>query len=281
MKLEAGQVAVVTGAANGIGRAVAAALVDRGLRVVVADVEAETLARTAAELGDPVLAVPTDVADIDQVRALADRTLATFGRVDLVVNNAGVGAGGPSWDIAPAEWDRVWSVNVGGVVNGIHVFTPHLIAGGGGHIVNTASLAGLTVGLFGAPYAASKSAIISISESLRGELDIIAPNIGVTVVCPGPVDTRMFRGLAEMAAPPEGGAPEAAMLPAEVLAALAPMREAVGEMAKEMLPTARAAEIVLAAVEAGKLYETTHPVMAHAARERIETILESFGASAG
>ncbi|WP_063039865.1 SDR family oxidoreductase [Nocardia grenadensis] len=281
MKLEAGQVAVVTGAANGIGRAVAAALVDRGLRVVVADVEAETLARTAAELGDPVLAVPTDVADIDQVRALAERTLATFGRVDLVVNNAGVGAGGPSWDIAPAEWDRVWSVNVGGVVNGIHVFTPHLIAGGGGHIVNTASLAGLTVGLFGAPYAASKSAIISISESLRGELDIIAPHIGVTVVCPGPVDTRMFRGLAEMAAPPEEGAPEAETLPAEVLAALAPMMAAVGEMAKEMLPPTRAAEIVLAAVEAGKLYETTHPVMAHAARERIETILESFGAAAG
>ncbi|MFI9532874.1 SDR family oxidoreductase [Nocardia fusca] len=280
MKLEAGQVAVVTGAANGIGRAVAAALVDRGLQVVVADVEAGTLARTAAELGDQVLAVPTDVADIDQVRALADRTLAAFGRVDLVVNNAGVGAGGPSWDIAPAEWDRVWSVNVGGVVNGIHVFTPHLVAGGGGHIVNTASLAGLTVGLFGAPYAASKSAIISISESLRGELDIIAPNIGVTVVCPGPVDTRMFRGLAEMAAPPAVGAPEAETLPPEVLTALAPMREAVGEMAKEMLPTARAAEIILAAVEAGKLYETTHPVMARAAQERIEAILESFGSSA-
>jgi NAD(P)-dependent dehydrogenase (short-subunit alcohol dehydrogenase family) len=280
MKLEAGQVAVVTGAANGIGRAVAAALVDRGLQVVVADVEAGTLARTAAELGDRVLAVPTDVADIDQVRALADRTLAAFGRVDLVVNNAGVGAGGPSWDIAPAEWDRVWSVNVGGVVNGVHVFTPHLIAGGGGHIVNTASLAGLTVGLFGAPYAASKSAIISISESLRGELDIIAPNIGVTVVCPGPVDTRMFRGLAELAAPPADGAPEAETLPPEVLTALAPMREAVGEMAKEMLPTARAAEIILAAVEAGKLYETTHPVMARAAQERIEGILESFGSSA-
>jgi short-subunit dehydrogenase len=169
---------------------------------------------------------------------------------------------------------------VGGVVNGIHVFTPHLIAGGGGHIVNTASLAGLTVGLFGAPYAASKSAIISISESLRGELDIIAPNIGVTVVCPGPVDTRMFRGLAELAAPPADGAPEAETLPPEVLTALAPMREAVGEMAKEMLSTARAAEIILAAVEAGKLYETTHPVMARAAQERIEAILESFGSSA-
>ncbi|MGW6336391.1 SDR family oxidoreductase [Nocardia rhamnosiphila] len=281
MKLEAGQVAVVTGAANGIGRAVAAALVDRGLRVVVADVEAETLDRTAAELGDRVLAVPTDVADIDQVRALAERTLATFGRVDLVVNNAGVGAGGPSWDIAPAEWDRVWSVNVGGVVNGIHVFTPHLIAGGGGHIVNTASLAGLTVGLFGAPYAASKSAIISISESLRAELDIIAPGIGVTVVCPGPVDTRMFGGLVELAAPPRGDAAGPESMPPEIAAALAPMREAITDMAKEMVSAARAAEIILAAVESGKLYETTHPTMANAARERIGTILESFGARAG
>lgn len=280
MKLEAGQVAVVTGAANGIGRAVAAALVERGLRVAVADVDTATLAQTAAEFGDQVIAVPTDVADIDQVRTLADRTLAAFGRVDLIVNNAGVSSGGPSWDIAPADWERVWSVNVGGVVNGIHVFTPYLIAAGSGHIVNTSSLAGLTAGLFGAPYAASKSAIISISESLRGELEIIAPNIGVTAVCPGPVDTRMFRGLAEMAAPPAGAAKQSEVMPPEVVAALAPMMAAVTEMAKEMLPTARAAEIILAAVEDGKLYATTHPEMALAARQRIDTILDSFGAPA-
>ncbi|NUS91456.1 MAG: SDR family NAD(P)-dependent oxidoreductase [Nocardia sp.] len=125
MELEAGQVAVVTGAAHGIGRAVAAALVERGLRVAMADLDTAILAQAAAELGDQVIAVPTDIADLDRVRALADRTLADFGRVDLIVNNAGVSSGGPSWDIAPADWDRVWSVNVGGVVNGIHVFVPH------------------------------------------------------------------------------------------------------------------------------------------------------------
>ncbi|MGW5384497.1 SDR family oxidoreductase [Nocardia sp. NPDC003963] len=281
MQLETGQVAVVTGAANGIGRAVAAALVERGLRVVVADVETDTLARTADELGDQVIAVAADVSDIGQMRALADRTLAAFGRVDLVVNNAGMGAGGPSWDIAPADWDRVWSVNVGGVVNGIHVFAPHLIAAGSGHIVNTASLAGLTVGLFGAPYAASKSAIISISESLRGELDIIAPGIGVTVVCPGPVDTRMFGGLVELAAPPRDDVSGPESMPPEIAAALAPMREAITDLAKEMVSAERAAEVILAAVESGKLYETTHPTMANAARERIETILESFGVPTG
>ncbi|WP_328398018.1 SDR family oxidoreductase [Nocardia sp. NBC_00416] len=280
MKLEAGQVGVVTGAANGIGRAVAAALVDRGLRVAVADVDADALEQTAADLGDQVIAVPTDVAELDQVRALADRTLAAFGRVDLVVNNAGVGAGGPSWAIDPANWNRVWSVNVGGVVNGIHVFTPHLIAAGHGHIVNTASLAGLTVGMFGAPYAASKSAIIAISESLRGELGLIAPDVGVTVVCPGPVDTQMFRGLTELAAP-DGAAQQSETMPPEVLAQLAPMMDAIAEMAKDIVPTGRAAEIILAAVESGKLYATTHPVMAHAARERVDTILESFGSPAG
>lgn len=280
MKLEAGQVAVVTGAANGIGAATAAALVRRGLRVAVADIDAEALAKTTAELGEKAIAVPTDVADIEQVRALADRTLAEFGRVDLVVNNAGMGTGGPSWEVAPADWNRVWGVNIGGVVNGIHVFTPHLIAAGQGHIVNTASLAGLTVGLFGAPYAASKAAVISISESLRGELDLVAPNVGVTVVCPGPVDTRMFRGLADLAAPPEDGATDSQGLPPEVMAKLAPMMEAVAEMAKEMIPAPRAAEIILDAVEAGKLYETTHPEMALAARERIDTILQSFGSPA-
>lgn len=275
MKLEAGQVAVVTGAANGIGAALAAALVARGLRVVIADIDTGALEKTADVLGTGVLAVTTDVADLAQVRALADRTLAEFGRVDLVVNNAGMGSGGPSWEIDPAAWDRVWAVNVGGVVNGVHVFTPHLIAAGRGHIVNTASLAGLTVGLFGAPYAASKAAIISISESLRGELDLIAPEVGVTVVCPGPVDTQMFRGLAELAAP--DAAPEPGAMPPEVMAKLAPMMAAITEMAKETLPPARAAEIILAAVEAGKMYETTHPGMARAARDRTDMILESFG----
>lgn len=278
MKLEAGQVAVVTGAANGIGAALAAALVERGLRVAVADIDIDSLSRTAADLGDQAIAVPTDVAEIEQVRALADRTLAEFGRVDLVINNAGTGSGGPSWEIDSAEWNRVWSVNVGGVVNGTHVFAPHLIAAGNGHIVNTASLAGLTVGLFNAPYSASKAAIISMSESLREELNLIAPNIGVTVVCPGPVDTQMYRGLAEFAEP-NAEPPESGMLPQEVMDKLAPMMEGIREMTKEMLPTEEAAEIILDAVEVGKLYETTHPDMARAAaKDRVDTILESFGA---
>jgi len=277
MELEAGQVAVVTGAANGIGAALAAALVARGLRVAVADIDIDSLSQTAAALGDQAIAVPTDVAEIEQVRALADRTLAAFGRVDLVINNAGTGSGGPSWEIDSAEWKRVWSVNVDGVVNGTNVFAPHLIAAGNGHIVNTASVAGLTGSAFSAPYAASKAAIISMSESLHAELNLIAPNIGVTVVCPGPVDTQMYRGLAE-SAEPDAQPPESGNLSQEMMDKLAPMMEEVREMTKQMIPTDEAAEIILSAVEAGKLYETTHPDMAReAAKDRVDTILESFG----
>ncbi|GAB2662380.1 SDR family oxidoreductase [Nocardia goodfellowii] len=276
MELAAGQVAVVTGAANGIGAALAAALVARGLRVVLADIDTGSLQRIADELGERALAVPTDVADIDQVRALAARTLREFGRVDLVVNNAGMSAGGPTWEVDPGAWNRVWAVNVGGVVNGVHVFAPHLIAAGRGHIVNVASLAALTVGMFGAPYAASKAAIISISESLRGELELIAPGVGVTVICPGPVDTQMFRGLAQLAEPAQG-TPDSNVLPPELAAKLAPMLAAISEMVKEALPPARAAEIIVAAVESGTLYATTHPAMAQAARDRSEAILDSFG----
>ena len=196
MKLQAGQVAVVTGAANGIGRALATEIVARGLRVVVADIESEPLTALAADLGAAALAVPTDVADPDQVRALAERTLAAFGRVDLVVNNAGVSEGGPSWALESAQWRRVWSVNVEGVVHGIAAFVPHLIAAGSGHVVNLSSVAGLdTAAPLGAPYSASKHAVLAISEGLRTELELLAPGVRVTTVCPGPVDTRMMRGL--------------------------------------------------------------------------------------
>ncbi|MEV0248567.1 SDR family NAD(P)-dependent oxidoreductase [Nocardia sp. NPDC050712] len=275
MELAAGQVAVVTGAARGIGAALAEALVARGLRVAIADTDAAALQQVADALGAQVIAVPTDVADLDQVRALAARTLEVFGRIDLVINNAGISAGGPSWEIDPVAWNRLWAVNVGGVVNGVHVFTPHLIAAGHGHLVNIASLSGLTVGLFGAPYAASKAAIVSISESLRGELELLAPGVGVTVICPGPVDTQMFRGLAQLADPSADAPPE--VLPAEIKEKLAPMMAVIAEMAEQTLPPARAAEIILDAVESGTLYATTHPDMARAARDRTEAMLESFG----
>ncbi|MFI9503534.1 SDR family oxidoreductase [Nocardia sp. NPDC052566] len=277
MKLETGQVAVVTGAANGIGKAVATALAGRGLHVVLADVEAESVAAAAAELGGGTLAVATDVADIAQVRALAERTMREFGRVDIAFNNAGTGVGGPSWTIAPQDWQRTWSVNVGGVVNGINAFVPHMVTAGRGHIVNTSSLAGLTATPFSAPYSASKHAVVAISEALHTELALLAPGVGVTVVCPGPVDTRLLRGLEQSAK--SFGTED--IWPGEVnpeqLEQFAHMRDRVFEMLDETIPATNAADIILTAVEADQLYVTTHPKMALSARDRIDTILAQFG----
>lgn len=283
MKLEAGQVAVVTGAANGIGRALAAEIVARGLRVVVADIENAPLSALAAELGDAALAVPTDVADPDQVRALAERTLAAFGRVDLVVNNAGISEGGPSWALEPAQWRRVWSVNVEGVVHGIAAFVPHLIAAGSGHVVNLSSVAGLdTAAPFGAPYSASKHAVLAISEGLRTELELLAPAVRVTTVCPGPIDTRMMRGLfdaveAAEAEDPAEARPAAPVAPPELAEKLTALAAGVTAMRAELMPAEQAARIVLDAVEADRRIVSTHPGMARdAARRQYDAVVESL-----
>ncbi|MEV6392997.1 SDR family oxidoreductase [Nocardia xishanensis] len=284
MKLEAGQVAVVTGAANGIGRAVAQALCDREIRVVLADIDGDAVAAAADELGPDTLAAPTDVADPHQVQRLADTTLERFGRVDLVFNNAGMGVGGPIWLVEPEDWHRLWSVNVQGVVNGMRAFVPHLIAAGRGHVVNTSSLAGVTAGPFNAPYSASKHAVVALTEALRGELDVFAPEIGATVVCPGPVDTRLLRGATEgigtlLGAPAEARQGWLGALTPEQWERLAPGLSLVAQMADEAMPTARAAEIILSAVEADRLYVTTHPSWTTAVSDRVARIVADMEAS--
>ncbi|MCP2288439.1 SDR family oxidoreductase [Nocardia amikacinitolerans] len=287
MKLEPGQVAVVTGAANGIGRAVAQALCDRGIRVVLADIDGDAVAKVAAELGPDNLAVPTDVADPQQVQRLADVTLERFGRVDLVFNNAGMGAGGPIWEVEPDDWERVWAVNVQGVVNGMRAFVPHFVAAGRGHVVNTSSLAGVTIGVFNAPYTASKHAVVSLTEALHGELAVLAPGIGATVVCPGPVDTQMLRGLTDGigALLGDGDTPTQpaegwfGTLTPEQWERLAPGFGAITHLANEAMPAARAAEIILSAVEADRLYVTTHPDWATQASDRVAKIVADMQAS--
>ncbi|MEV0032467.1 SDR family NAD(P)-dependent oxidoreductase [Nocardia sp. NPDC050793] len=284
MKLEAGQVAVVTGAANGIGRAVAQALCDRDIRVVLADIDGDAVARAADELGSDTVAVPTDVADPHQVQRLADTTLERFGRVDLVFNNAGMAVGAPIWLVEPEDWHRLWAVNVQGVVNGMRAFVPHLIAAGRGHVVNTSSLAGVTTGPFNAPYTASKHAVVALTEALRGELDVLAPEIGATVVCPGPVDTQMLRGVTDgigtlLGAPAQARQGWLGTLTPEQWDRLAPGLGVVAQMADEAMPAARAAEIILSAVEADRLYVTTHPSWTAPVRDRVARIVADMEAS--
>ena len=195
MKLEAGQVAVVTGAASGLGLALAKAFAARDVKVVLADVEQPPLADAVATIeasGGEVLGVPTDVRFRDQLDALADATLERFGRVDVVCNNAGVSSLGPRmWEIDKSNWDWVMAVNLDGVMNGIGAFVPHLVAQGAGHVVNTASMAAITSSPRQAAYTASKSAVVSLSEALAADLAGAGVDVGVTVICLGVVATNI------------------------------------------------------------------------------------------
>jgi NAD(P)-dependent dehydrogenase (short-subunit alcohol dehydrogenase family) len=183
-----GRVAVVTGAASGIGRAMAVRFAAEGMRVALADVEAAPLAAAVEEIrasGAQAIGVETDVRFESQVRALADAAIAEFGAVHLVCNNAGVETGGPFAEIPSSAWKWVLDVNVLGVVHGCRVFLPLLRAQDEGHIVNTGSGASFSAQLpTFAPYIASKFAVLGLSESLDMELRAANENIGVTLLEP-------------------------------------------------------------------------------------------------
>lgn len=195
MELDAGRVAVVTGAGSGIGLALANAFAASGCSVVLADVQADAVEAAAAEVGAhgvDTLTVVTDVSRAEQVEALAAATMERFGAVHVVCNNAGVGGAGDPW-MGPIEsWEWVMGVNFWGVVYGVRTFLPHIIASGGGHIVNTASIAGIFPGMTAAPYDASKHAVVAISENLFTSLREGGIPVGVSCLCPGWVRTGII-----------------------------------------------------------------------------------------
>src|SRR6266851_4707310 len=192
-----GKVAVVTGAASGIGYALAETWVTNGMRVVLADVEEDALEKAADRLGElgKVMAVPTDVSlpeSVDELRRQAE----AFGQVRVVCNNAGVGGvgGDPAWDKALPEWHWVLGVNLWGVINGIRAFMSGMVERDEGNIVNTASAAGLLPFAFASPYAASKHAVVGISLSMYQELATLGSHVHVSVLCPGVVRTPNAEG---------------------------------------------------------------------------------------
>jgi NAD(P)-dependent dehydrogenase (short-subunit alcohol dehydrogenase family) len=188
------RIAIITGAASGIGQALASALVTRGDTVVLADIDGDGAERAASELArqGPGTGTPAvvDVRDAAAVQALVDQTHEKHGRLDLMVNNAGIGVGGEASDLLLAHWDRVIDVNLRGVVHGVHAAYPVMIRQRSGQIVNTASLAGLIPAPMLTPYAMTKHAVVGLSLSLRAEA--AAHGIGVTAVCPGFVDTPIL-----------------------------------------------------------------------------------------
>jgi NAD(P)-dependent dehydrogenase (short-subunit alcohol dehydrogenase family) len=212
MQQFSGRVAVITGAASGIGFALADRAAREGMTVVLCDVEAPALERAVSALqgkGHRVVGHRVDVSSEAEVESLAARVYDEFGAVHLLCNNAGVlNRERPTWEHSIADWKWVLAVNLWGVIHGIRSFVPRMLAGGDeGHIVNTASMAGLVTGGMGtAVYDASKHAVVSLSESLYRDLAIRTAKVSASVLCPGAVSTRIFE--AERNRPAEYGAAE-------------------------------------------------------------------------
>lgn len=205
MQAVEGKVAVITGAASGIGRAMARTFGAAGMKLALADIEKGALAEARREIaadGVEAAAFVCDVAQADSVRKLAEDARSTFGGVQVVCNNAGVFCGGTSWGTSLNDYEWILSVNVWGVIHGIRTFVPILLEQNEpGHVVNTASMAGLTAAPLAAAYFMSKHAVVALSESLYHELAAREGcPVGVSVLCPELVNTRIFR--AERNRPP-------------------------------------------------------------------------------
>jgi NAD(P)-dependent dehydrogenase (short-subunit alcohol dehydrogenase family) len=190
-----GKVAFITGGASGIGLGIARAFVNAGMKAAIADIRTDALRAANAGFveagkGDRVITIQLDVTDRRAMARAADATEQAFGKVHVLVNNAGIGIGGPVKDAKYADWDWGLEVNLGGVINGIQEFLPRLIAHGeGGHIINTSSMAAVVPMRVASIYITAKAAVLGLSEELRGELQ--PDNIGVSAFCPGPVQTNI------------------------------------------------------------------------------------------
>jgi NAD(P)-dependent dehydrogenase (short-subunit alcohol dehydrogenase family) len=259
-----GRVAVVTGAASGIGRALAERFAAEGMRVVLADVEAEPLEQAVESIrssGGEAIGVRADVSREADVQSLADATIAGFGAVHVLCNNAGVETGAAFAEIPARAWEWVLGVNLWGVLHGCRIFLPLIRGQGEGHIVNTASLAAFATGLpTFAPYTTSKFAILAASECLELELLAGGERIGVSLLCPGVVRTRMPDA--------ERNRPEGVPFSETI-----PMRQSIlgrlRQLAAETgMDPAEVAGMVVDAIRERRFFVLTHPDEAFAAIDR-------------
>jgi NAD(P)-dependent dehydrogenase (short-subunit alcohol dehydrogenase family) len=276
MKDLAGKTAVITGAASGIGRAMAERFGAESMNLVIADIDPNALNAAESELSAVAPAVAghrTDVSSAADVQALADLALERFGAVHLVCNNAGVGIGGALWDMSEKDWQWLLGVNLWGVIHGVRTFVPIMLKQGGeGHVVNTASAAGLDARPWLGMYAASKYAVVGLSESLRGELAMSGSQIGVSVLCPAVVNTRIGESERNRPAGLSGDGET------EVPAAAAAFGEAFRAALAAGLPPPQVAEAVLDAVLNNRLYIVTHGETVERVKTRTERILADASA---
>ena len=270
-----GKVAVVTGAASGIGRAMAETFVGAGMRVVLADVESgplEEVAHSLREGGGDVFAVLADVARPDEVERIGAAAMDVYGALHVACNNAGVSGGGLTWEIDLETWRWILDVDLWGVIHGVRTFTPLIIASGGGHIVNTASMAGLTSNAGMSPYNVAKHGVVTLSETLFADLQLTHPEVGVSVLCPGWVRTRIHES--------ERNRIDLAADPGELDPGLAAMKEMVATWIAEGLQPAHVASLVLDAIREQRFWILTHPEWQGMVSDRVDRMLGGENPSA-
>jgi NAD(P)-dependent dehydrogenase (short-subunit alcohol dehydrogenase family) len=269
MKTLEGKVAAVTGAASGLGRAMALAFADQGMHVALGDVDEERLSSVLTEVTRKDVVASSmrlDVSRADQVEAFAAKAVAELGAVHVVCNNAGVSPLGAPWENSVGEWEWILGVNLWGVIHGVRSFAPRLIAQGEGHIVNTASVAGLICPPGSAAYNVTKHAVVALSESLLHDLRERGSPVGVSVLCPAYVPTRIADS--ERNRPPQMELSEKSK---ETAAKAIMLRKAV---ASGRLSADDVAQSVVAAVKEERFYVLTHPRIKGAIQARMQDILE-------
>jgi NAD(P)-dependent dehydrogenase (short-subunit alcohol dehydrogenase family) len=269
MKELKGKVAAVTGAASGLGRSMALAFAAEGMDVALADVDEVSLSTVQEEiLAKDVRAITlkVDVSQAEQVEGFRDQALTRLGGLHVVCNNAGVSPLGAVWENSVADWQWILGVNLWGVIHGVRAFAPHLIAQDEGHIVNTASVAGLIAPPGSGAYNVTKHAVVALSESLQHDLRERNSRVGVSVLCPAYVPTRITES--ERSRPKELAVSKKSP---ETLAREAMLKKAVtaGKVSADQV-----AQAVVAAIKNERFYILTHPRIKGAIQARMEDILE-------
>jgi NAD(P)-dependent dehydrogenase (short-subunit alcohol dehydrogenase family) len=269
------KVAVITGGASGFGREFANIGARLGMKLVLADVQQDALDRAKTELeaqGVQVLALLCDVRKAEQVQVLADATMARFGAVHLVFNNAGVGSGGLIWENSQADWEWVLGVNLWGVIHGVHIFTPLMLEcaksepGYEGHIVNTASMAGLLNAPTMGVYNVSKHAVVSLSETLYHDLKLVEAPIGASVLCPYFVPTGIHQSHRNRPGDVKGEAkPTASQRAAQAMSEKA--------VSSGKVSAAEVAEWTFDAIRNDRFYIFSHPNALGNVQKRMEDIV--------
>lgn len=269
MEALGGKIGVVTGGASGIGKAMARAMIAQGMQVVIADIEADRLQATADEIG--AFPVVTDISKSEQVQALAQAAVATFGTVHVLCNNAGIGPMARLDDLTLNDWRWMIDVNLWGTIHGITSFLPILRANrDGGHIVNTASMAGLMPVPGLAAYCTTKYAIVGLSEAIAEELDAEGGKIGISILCPGPVATDLGTSTRNRPVELAGG-----LADVKLEDSIQFENQAVDWVSPEAT-----AELVIRAIRTNTRYVITHPAMLDDVERRHRTIERAFQSEA-